>query len=192
MSAKRRGRDEFNRFRGALSILVALVRMLPQGFREFLWTAIDNSRGKAALAIRYTVAKASAKACGDVVSIGPCVEIRNWKQLCIGDNVSIHRNCYVDATGGISIGNDVSIAHQSSIISTNHAYSNLMLPIRDNPVLHKPVVIGNDVWIGCGCRILAGVTIGTRSIIAAGAVVTKNVESDTIVGGVPAKQIKVI
>lgn len=98
----------------------------------------------------------------------------------------------MEAYGGISIGNDVSIAHNVSILSVNHSWTEQSLPIKYNPIISGPVVIGDDVWIGCGCRIMANVEIDNRSVIAAGAVVTKNVPSNTIVAGVPAKALKEI
>src|SRR5690606_10684526 len=101
-----------------------------------------------------------------------------------------HSNCYIDANGEVEIGNNVSIAHNSTILSTNHDWSDITVPIKYNPVTYGKVLISNDVWVGCGCRILAGVHIQSRSIIAAGAVVNKNVSPKTIVGGVPAKLIK--
>lgn len=66
------------------------------------------------------------------------------------------------------------------------------IPIKYNKVEKGPIVVKDDCWIGCGCRILQGVTIGTRSIIAAGAVVTKDVEPFHLYGGVPAKIIKTL
>lgn len=124
--------------------------------------------------------------------IGQNVEIRCWQMLSLGNNVSIHRGCYLDASGGIEVGDDVSIAHQTSILSANHTWDDPMIPIKENPVKLESVIIQNDVWIGCGCRIMSGVTVFSRSVVAAGSVVTKDVPSHTLVGGVPAKQIKVI
>jgi acetyltransferase-like isoleucine patch superfamily enzyme len=130
--------------------------------------------------------------CGDNVFVGRSVEIKHWEKLTIGSNVSIHKQCYLDAVGGIHIDNDVSIAHQTSMISFEHTWEEASLPIRDNPVSAAKITIHSDVWVGCGCRILAGVEIFSRAVVAAGAVVTKNVLPHSIVGGVPAKPIKTI
>ena len=87
----------------------------------------------------------------------------------------------------IEIGDNVSIAHGVSILSFDHGYADPALPFRDNPVILKKVTIGDNVWIGCGVRILKGVEIGSGSIVAAGAVVTRNVPPGVIVAGVPAR-----
>jgi acetyltransferase-like isoleucine patch superfamily enzyme len=98
--------------------------------------------------------------------------------------------CYVDATGGIAIGNDVSIAHGTSIMSTTHKYENIDIPIKDQGFNSSKTVIRNNVWIGAKATILSGILIESGSIVAANAVVTKDIAKNTVVGGVPAKIIK--
>ena len=124
--------------------------------------------------------------------VGIGVDIENFENLEIGNNVSIHSYSYINAIGGVYIGNEVSIARATSIISFNHGYSDAKKPIKYNDIIKGKIVISDDVWIGARVTILANVNIFKRSIIAAGAVVTKNVESNTLVGGVPAKFIKKI
>nr|WP_158231479.1 acyltransferase [Gaetbulibacter sp. 4G1] len=142
--------------------------------------------------IRYVIFKNLSLSCGDNVSIHEGVFLKGLNTMEIGTNVSIHSMCYIDGTGGLKIGNDVSIAHSSTIMTTSHTYNNTSVPIKYNDATKDPVLIENDIWIGAGCRILGGVVVGSRSIIAAGAVVNKAVESHTIVGGIPSKKIKKI
>ena len=99
--------------------------------------------------------------------------------------------CYFECSGGLMIGNNVSIAHSSSILTSTHTYSDFNLPIKYNEILKKTVVIHDDVWIGCGVRILCGVHIDTRCIIGANSLVNKSVDSFSIYGGVPAKKNKI-
>ena len=127
---------------------------------------------------------------GDNVSINPNIYIFNPENLSIGNNVSIHPMCYIQASGGIKIGNDVSIAHGVTLLSESHRFSNLNIPIKDQGLDYKETIIQSNVWIGAKASILAGVTVKSGSIIGAGAVVTKEVEEYSIVGGVPAKVIK--
>jgi acetyltransferase-like isoleucine patch superfamily enzyme len=186
------GKAKYDRYLFIIKLLVILFAIFPKRFCLFLWSFSDLFYGHFGCLIRYCVMKKMAKKCGDRIYIGRGVEIRNWENLEIGDHVSIHQSCYLEAAGSISIGNEVSIAHQTSLISSDHGWSDPNFPIRDNPVITRPILIKDDVWIGCGCRILSGVTINSRSIVAAGAVVNKDVPEHFIVGGVPAKKIRQI
>lgn len=103
-----------------------------------------------------------------------------------GKNVFINKNCTIMDIGGVVIEDNVQIAHNVSIITPNHNYNNR------NILIPKRIVIKKNVWIGTAAIILPGVTIEENSIVAAGAVVNKDVPSGTIVGGNPAKVIKEI
>jgi acetyltransferase-like isoleucine patch superfamily enzyme len=96
---------------------------------------------------------------------------------------------YIDLIG-IKIGNDVSIAHNTSILSEEHIYSNINLNIKDQGCEYRRTVIKNNVWIGAGCRILGGTRIGSGVVVAAGAVVKGEIPNNYIVGGVPVRLIK--
>ncbi|MDE7213853.1 MAG: sugar O-acetyltransferase [Anaeroplasmataceae bacterium] len=110
------------------------------------------------------------------------------RNITIGKNVFINSGCCFQDQGGIEIKDRVLIGQQVVLATLNH---DLISKQRAN--MHpSPIKIGNDVWIGAHATILPGVTIGDGAVIAAGAVVTKNVEANTIVGGVPAKIIKKI
>lgn len=92
--------------------------------------------------------------------------------------------------GPVTIGSHVNLAQGITVTALNHNFENPDLRIDEQGVSTKPVVIGNDVWIGANAVILPGVTIGEHCVVAAGAVVTKNVPPRSLVGGVPAKVIK--
>lgn len=108
----------------------------------------------------------------------------------IGRNVSINEWVFIDGWGGVRIGDDVRIAHRVSIISEDHRYERLDLPIYQQGKIGKAVSIGDDVWIGCGATILKGVTVGQGAVVAAGAVVVADVPPRAIVGGTPARVLK--
>jgi acetyltransferase-like isoleucine patch superfamily enzyme len=186
------GREKFKKNKKIIETLVKLFKLLPKTVLLFMWNCIANHSQIIFVGLRYIILKALVKSCGDNVKIGTNVQILCWEKLSIGTNVSIHSNCYIDAYGEIEIKDNVSIAHNSTILSTNHDWSDISLPIKYNPMVPGKVIVCDDVWIGCGCRVLAGVKIESRSVIAAGAVVNKDVKSKTIVGGVPAKIIKEI
>jgi acetyltransferase-like isoleucine patch superfamily enzyme len=186
------GRDKFRKFSGIIRFLLVLFSLLPRFILLFLFSFFRNMNGKSGLLIRYLLLRNLAQSCGDNVSIQPNVFLFNIHLLQFGNNVSIHPMCYIDGAGGIEIGDNVSIAHSSSILSTNHTWNDVTVPIKYNKETFGKVTIENDVWIGCGCRVLAGVTVHQRSVIAAGAVVTSTIKSNSIYGGIPAKLIKKI
>jgi acetyltransferase-like isoleucine patch superfamily enzyme len=108
----------------------------------------------------------------------------------IGNHSSINPFCVLYGHGGLTIGNELRMATHSIIIPANHIYKDIEVPIRLQGIEKKGVTIEDNVWIGAGVKILDGVVISKNSIIAAGAVVNKKVEKNSIVGGVPAKLIK--
>ena len=107
----------------------------------------------------------------------------------IGHRFSVNSGAILDGRGGITIGNDVMIGPHTAIYSSGHNFSQPCQPMTSLDHIMAPVVIEDDVWIGAHVCILGGVTIGRGSVIAAGAVVTKNVEDFTIVSGIPAQVI---
>lgn len=134
--------------------------------------------------------KMTANTSADLV-VRPGVYISGYRNLVIGSRVSINHNCFLSCEGGLTIGDDVAIAHGVSILTTEHGYADSIVPIKFQPLSFHSVSIGNDVWIGAKATILAGVTLADGTIVAAGAVVKNSVTvKNTIVGGVPAKYIK--
>ena len=104
----------------------------------------------------------------------------------IGKDVLIMNNCLMMSRGGITIEDDVMIAANVQLISNNH-------DLYDRQILIcKPVHICKNAWVGAGTTILPGVTVGENAVVAAAAVVTKDVPANAIVGGNPAKLIKMI
>jgi acetyltransferase-like isoleucine patch superfamily enzyme len=119
------------------------------------------------------------------------VTIHNFDKLTIGDDLSINNGCFFSCYGGLTIGDFVAIGHNTSIITTEHSFSNPDKPIKYQPIIKKPVILGNNIWIGANVTILGGVKIADGTIIAAGALVNKDViNENTIIAGVPAKHIK--
>ena len=124
--------------------------------------------------------------------IFPGVYLKNVQNLEIGTNVSIHEMTYINAHGGIKIGNDVAISHGVSMLSYDHDIYSDCTSFKDaNPIVGR-IEINNNVWIGAGVRILKDVTIEKDCVIAAGAVVTRSIKENSIAAGIPAKIIKSI
>ena len=106
----------------------------------------------------------------------------------IGNHTRIGIHCTV--IGPVCIGNHVNLAQGITVTALNHNFEDTTKRIDEQGISTKPVVIGDDVWIGANAVILPGVTIGRHVVVAAGAVVTKDVPDNCVVGGVPAKVIK--
>lgn len=124
--------------------------------------------------------------CGKNIDIGRRAKLSS--RISIGDNSGVGDNCYLQ--GKIIIGNNVMMAPNVAIIATNHKFDRTDIPMNQQGDEEKCVIIRDDVWIGYGACILPGVEVGKGSIIAARAVVTKNVPDFSIVGGIPGKIIK--
>lgn len=187
-----RGRQLFQTAKPILSGVTKLISLLPTSLCELTFTLCRNLPTKAGIAVRYVLLSRLARACGDNVAIFEGVYLFHIAKMQIGNNVSIHQMCYLDAFGGIDIGSDVAIAHGSTIMTTEHNYQDVAAAIRDAGCSASPVRISDDVWIGAGVKVLAGVTIGSHSVVGAGAVVTRDVESNSVAAGVPARRLKVI
>lgn len=135
---------------------------------------------------------------GDKVTIGSYAIIRPTNLyggepgigLKVGNNSSIGPYAYIGCSGYIEIGNNVMMSPRVSIYSENHVFSDTSIPMIEQGVSRSFVKIEDDCWIAANTVILAGVTIGRGSVIAAGSVVTKDIPPFSIVGGVPAKVIK--
>ncbi|WP_430507691.1 DapH/DapD/GlmU-related protein [Rossellomorea marisflavi] len=110
------------------------------------------------------------------------------KNISIGKDVFFNTGCSFQDRGGIHIGDGSLIGMNVNIATLNHG---LDMKTR-HTTYASPVTIGKNVWIGSGATILPGVTIGDRAVVAAGAVVTKDVPEGTVVAGVPAKVVKTI
>lgn len=133
------------------------------------------------------MAKGFIKSCGKNVNIQRKAAIPF--DLCIGDNSGIGMRSVVSS--GTTIGKDVMMGPDCIIYTRNHAHQRTDIPmIHQGYEEHRPVVIGDDVWIGSRVTILPGVHIGNGCIIGAGAVVTKSVPDYCIAAGNPARVVK--
>ena len=127
------------------------------------------------------------KKCGQDVFIQFPVRIEGIKHISVGNNVCINAFVHIWGHGGVVIGDNTLIASHVSIVSVTHDPNAVLYK---NSCIEKQVVIGSNVWIGTHATILPGIIIGDNAIIGAGCVVTKNVEANTTVVGVPAKKLK--
>jgi serine acetyltransferase len=112
-------------------------------------------------------------------------EVWSAPRVEIGARSIVGRHCLLDARGGIRIGRDVNISSYTRFMTAKH--------VIDDPgfdAVYEPIVVGDRVWIALGATILGGVTLGEGAVVAAGAVVTGDVEPYAVVGGVPARKLR--
>lgn len=110
------------------------------------------------------------------------------KNITVGEGVFINACCHFQDHGGVIIGDGCQIGHNVVFATLNHG----LAPADRKHTYPAPITLGRNVWVGSNSTILQGVTVGDNAVIAAGAVVTKDVPAGTVVGGVPAKFIKKI
>ncbi len=163
--------------------------------------------------LRYMVYKPLFKSAKGKFSIDKNVTILGFENIELGKDIHIMQNSYIYAHDGgllivgdsfymntnsqlgssfgkISIGNYCQIASNCVLRASNHIFENVNKPILEQGSLYGEIILEDDVWIASNCVITADTKIGKSAIIAAGSVVTKDVEPYSIVGGVPAKFIK--
>lgn len=137
------------------------------------------------------------------------MDVMPFNNFVLGDNSTIEDFCTVNngvgdvlignrcrigmsnvLIGPVTIGNDVILAQNIVISGLNHGYEDIHLPPHNQPVTKKKITLGDEVWIGANVVVVAGVTIGKHTIVAAGSVVTKDVPAYSVAAGNPAKIIK--
>lgn len=151
-----------------------------------LLTQMNNSADPAE--IRNLLSQITDSVIDESVAVFTPLYINYGKHTKIGKNVFINFNCTFLDLGGITIEDNVLIGPNVCILSEGHPIS----PENRHSLIPKSIHIKKNVWIGAGATVLQGVTIGENAIIAAGAIVSKNVPDNVIVGGIPAKVIKTI
>lgn len=131
---------------------------------------------------------------GGAIYIGDDCELRCFcrleahdGQLRVGARTSVNSFTLLSGFGGLTIGSDVRIGSHCVVLSSSHRFASIAMTIREQGVEPSRTVIEDDVWLGTGCTVMGGVTIGHGAIIGAGAVVTKDVPPWSIATGVPAR-----
>ena len=112
------------------------------------------------------------------------------ESLTIGSNVGINHFCFIGVRGQVAIGNNVIFGPRVTLLSENHNFDRMDIPIKEQGETRFNTTIEDNVWIGANAIIMPGVTIRSGTIVGSGAVVTKDTERNSIVVGVPARMIK--
>lgn len=138
--------------------------------------------------IREIMGRLTGKRIDDDFRLFPPFYTDFGKNITIGKDVFINSGCHFQDQGGIVIGDGTLIGHNVVLATINHDLS----PANNRKNHYAPIIIGSHVWIGSNATVLPGVTIGDWAVVAAGAVVTKDIPALTVAGGVPAKVLKKI
>lgn len=138
--------------------------------------------------IRQIMGRLTGREVGEGFTLFPPFYTDFGKNIAIGRNVFINSGCHFQDQGGIAIGDGALIGHNVVLATVNHALE----PEKRRRNRYAPIRIGENVWIGSNATILPGVTLGDWAVVAAGAVVTKDVPPMTVVGGVPARVFRTI
>ncbi|MCP8386569.1 sugar O-acetyltransferase [Clostridioides difficile] len=138
--------------------------------------------------LREIMSRLTGKKVDDTFRLFPPFYTDFGKNISIGKDVFINSGCHFQDQGGITIGDGALIGHNVVLATINHD----LMPGNGRKNRYAPIMIGRNVWVGSNATILPGVTIGEWAVVAAGAVVTKDVPPYTVVGGTPAKFIKTV
>ncbi|MGL4405152.1 MAG: acyltransferase [Notoacmeibacter sp.] len=181
------GRNLFRTLKPLVNSINFVFSFLPRFIFTFTWPILELVPWKLGILLRYLWAKRLAKSCGENVLFETGVRVTYWEEIELGSNVAIFETCYLDGKGGIKIGDNVSIAHQSSLISFDFDVTDPSVPLKYSAIKKKPIIVGNDVMIFSGVRVFAGATIQDRTIIAANAVVREGNYPSGVYAGLPAQ-----
>ena len=138
--------------------------------------------------IREIMGRLTGKKIDDSFRLFPPFYTDFGKNITIGKDVFINSGCHFQDQGGITIGDGSLIGHNVVLATINHD----LAPSRNRKNHYAPIKIGSHVWIGSNATVLPGVTVDDWAVVAAGAVVRKDVPASTVVGGVPAKILKAV
>lgn len=168
------GHPEANRLRAAAFVTIGLQQQL--------------NRSSDPVEIRKLLSEITGISIDETVAVFPPLYINYGKHLSIGKNVFINFDCTFLALGGIIIEDNVLIGPGVKLLSEGHP----LHPEERHALVPGKIHIERNAWIGAGAILLPGVTIGQNAVVAAGAIVSKDVDANTVVAGVPAKWVKTI
>jgi acetyltransferase-like isoleucine patch superfamily enzyme len=163
------------------SAVFSLLRYGPQALLELIHAQVHE----------FTLPKRSLAAFGSGSYLHKRASLRSPENISIGCNVSIgpDNRLWASPNAKLMIGDNVLLGPNVVIVTSNHGSAIRDVPIVDQPWEERDVHIGAGSWLGANVVVLPGITIGEHSIVAAGAVVTKDVAPYSVVGGIPAKLI---
>jgi len=165
--------------KGKFGILVDLLKITYWDMKDeigrfnYYNAILMHIPGNLGLAIRREIVSRYFGSCGEGVHISEGVRFRGVHKLRVGHNVRLGVDNFIQATAGVTLGNDVMLGPGVKIWSVNHKYDDLDTPIADQGYDYEAVTIGEGVWLGANVFVLPGVTIPEGCVVSAGSVVHK-------------------
>lgn len=175
-----------------INLLRGLIQDLRSGNGWYAWieALVRGTPGEFGIALRRIIMGRRFGMKGTGLIIYPNVRIMGAHMLRVGRNCRISYDCIIQANGGIELGDEVIFGPGVKLWSVNHVIDKLDAPIFEQGYDHKPVVIGNGVWLGANCFVMPGARIGDHVVISAGSVVAgKDIEPYSILAGNPARKV---
>lgn len=166
---------------------IGIIRLELEGW---LFALVAWMPGAAGFLSRHTILKCLAKSVGGFTWIQPRVTIVHAHKLSVGRFFGVNSGTYINAIGGITMGNHVLIGSNVTISSGRHPLEDTHPPIFARETIPLPIVIEDDVWIGAGAVIMPGVTLRKGTVVGANSVVTKDTEQYGVFVGAPARKVK--
>ena len=182
--------------RGEIAFLRGKIGHLRAGdlvysqFEAFVLWLTGSIPGIPGFMLRTLVCKMLFKRLGGFAWIQPRVTFVQTDRIVVGSNFGINSGSYINGVGGITMGNHVLIGSNVTISSGQHPIEGTQPPVFTRAVIPRPIVIEDDVWIGAGAVIMAGVTLRRGTVVGANAVVTKDTDEYAVVVGAPARKIR--
>jgi len=167
-----------------------IMRLLPRRVVAAVWSLTRQRSGRLVRYARPAMLVRLGAHVGRDVSVAADTHLLHISGLALGSRVNIHEMCYIDAAGGITIGDQVMIAHGASILSASHRIDQPGKAFMDQGYTFSKTTIGNDVWIGAKATIVGGVTIGDHVVIGANSVVTRDLPAHVVAAGSPARVVR--
>lgn len=167
--------------------VAGLMRLEVEGWLFALFGWIPGMVG---FVVRNTILSCLAKSVGGFCWIQPRVTIVHASKLSVGKFFGVNSGTYINAIGGITMGNHVLIGSNVTISSGRHPIEGRHPPVFSRETIPLPIIIEDDVWIGAGAVIMPGITLRKGTVVGANAVVTKDTDEYAIVVGVPARIVR--